>query len=129
MSGRMIDLLAALLIFLAIVKLLVLSIRTPAWLHVAKLLYANRTGTTIVFYALAGLVLYALLQSGLTIVQILAVSLFTSLLLIPGFAPYMGEVLRALEGQTFGRMMCEQWHYTLVWTGLLFWGAYELILR
>lgn len=90
---------------------------------------ANRTVTTIVFYALAGLVLYALLQSGLTIVQILAVSLFTSLLLIPGFSPYMGEVLRALEGQTFGRMMREQWHYTLVWTVLLFWGAYELLLR
>jgi hypothetical protein len=129
MSGRMIDLLAALLILLAIVKLLVLSIHTPTWLRFAKMLYANRTVMTIVFYALAGLVLYILLQSGLTIVQILAVSLFSALLLIPGFAPYMGEVLRALKGQTFGQMMREQWHYTVVWTVLLFWGAYELLLR
>jgi hypothetical protein len=129
MSSRIIDLFAALLILLAIVKVIVLSVHTPAWLNAAKTLYANREVAAIVFYALAGLVLYGLLVSGLTILQILAVSLFVALLLLPGFAPYMGEVLHQLEGKTFGQIMREQWLYTLVWTLLLVWGAWALIVR
>ena len=93
MAGRMIDVFAALLILLAVVKLILLSINAPAWLAAAKALYAKPTATATVSYLLAGVVLYGLLQSGLTIVQILAVCLFVVLLLIPGFAPYMGEVL------------------------------------
>jgi hypothetical protein len=98
----------------------------PTWLRAAKALYANRTVTVIACYVLAALVFYGLLASGLTIVQILAVSLFVALLLLPGFAPYMGEVLHALEGKTFGQIMREQWLYTLIWTMLLAWGAWAL---
>jgi hypothetical protein len=127
MSSRMIDLFAALLILLAIVKVVVLSVHTPNWLGAAKALYANRTVTVIVSYALAGVVLYGLLDSGLTIVQILAVSLFVVLLVIPGVAPYMGEVLRGLEGNTFRQMLREQWLYTLVWMLLLGWGTWALL--
>ena len=129
MSSRIIDLFAALLILLAIVKVIVLSIHTPTWLNAAKGLYANRRVAAIVFYVLAGLVLYGLLVSGLTILQILAVSLFVALLLLPGFAPYMGEVLHQLEGKTFGQIMREQWLYTLIWTVLLVWGAWTLVVR
>jgi hypothetical protein len=129
MSSRIIDHFAALLILLAIVKVIVLFIHTPTWLNAAKTLYANREVAAIAFYALAGLVLYGLLVSGLTILQILAVSLFVALLLLPGFAPYMGEVLHQLEGKTFGQIMREQWLYTLVWTLLLAWGAWALIVR
>lgn len=129
MSSRMIDLFAALLILLAIVKVIVLSVHAPTWLRAAKALYANRTVTGIAFYAMAGLVLYGLLASGLTIVQILAVCLFAALLIIPGFAPYMGEVLRELEGKTFAQMLREQWLYPLVWMLLLGWGSWVLLVR
>ena len=129
MANRIIDLLAALLILLAIVKVIVLSIHATAWLNGAKALYANRRMATIVFYLLAGLVLYGLLVSGLTILQILAVSLFVALLLLPGFSPYMGEVLHQLEGKTFGQIMREQWLYTLIWTVLLVWGTCALLVR
>lgn len=110
-------------------KVIVLSIHTPTWLHAAKALYANRGVAAIVFYVLAGLVLYGLLVSGLTILQILAVSLFVALLLLPGFSPYMGEVLHQLEDKTFGQIMREQWLYTLLWTVLLVWGAWALLVR
>ena len=126
MSSRIIDLFAALLILLAVVKVIMLAVHTPTWLRAAKALYANRTATVIACYVLAAIVFYGLLASGLTIVQILAVSLFVALLLLPGFAPYMGEVLHALEGKTFGQIMREQWLYTLIWTMLLAWGAWEL---
>ena len=129
MSSRIIDLLAALLILLAIMKVIVLSVHTPTWLNAAKALDANRRVAVIVFYVLAGLVLYGLLVSGLTILQILAVALFVALLLLPGFAPYMGEVLHQLEGKNFGQIMREQWLYVLVWTLLLVWGAWALVVR
>ena len=129
MAGRMIDVFAALLILLAVVKLILLSINAPAWLAAAKALYARPTATATVSYLLAGVVLYGLLQSGLTIVQILAVCLFVVLLLIPGFAPYMGEVLRGLEGKTFRQLLRDQWLYTLIWMILLGWGVCALLFR
>src|SRR5215467_6788648 len=129
MSSRIIDLFAALLILLAIVKVIVLFIHTPTWLNAAKALHANRRVAAIVFYVLAALVLYGLLVSGLTILQILAVALFVALLLLPGFAPYMGEVLHQLERKNFGQIMREQWLYVLVWTLLLVWGASALVVR
>lgn len=118
----MIDVFAARLILLAVVKLIVLSVNTPTWLSAAKALYARPTVTAIVSYVLAGLVLYVLLESGLTIVQILAVCLFVVLLLITGVAPYMGEMLRELEGKTWRQILRDQWVYTLIWMILLGWG-------
>jgi hypothetical protein len=128
MSG-MIDLLAALLILLTIVKLIVLSVNAPAWLNMAKALYARPALAGSAAYVLAGLVLAVLLESGLTIVQILAVCLFASLLFIPGLAPYMGDVLRQVEGKTFREILRDQWFSTLVWLGLLSWGACALLFR
>ena len=129
MPSQMIDILAALLILLAVVKLILLSINAPTWLAAAKALYSRPNVTATVSYLLAGLVLYVLLQSGLTIVQILAVCLFVVLLLIPGIAPYMGELLRGLEGKSFRQILQDQWLYTLVWVILLSWGLCVLMLR
>jgi hypothetical protein len=123
----MIDILAVLLILLAVVKLILLSINAPTWLAAAKALYARPMVTTTVSYLLASVVLYVLLQSGLTIVQVLAVCLFVVLLLIPGLAPYMGELLRGLEGKTFRQLLRDQWLYTLVWMILLGWGLCALL--
>ncbi len=125
----MIELFAVLLILLAIVKIVLLSVHAPAWLGVTRALYANPALTALLSYALAGMVLYGLMESGLTIVQILAVSLFVVLLIIPGFAPYMDDVLRRLEGKTFGNLLREQWLYTLVWVILLGWGLWALLVR
>ena len=89
MSNRVIEVSAALLILLAVVKLIMLSVNAPAWLTAVRELYARPALTAIVCYILAGLVLYGLLESGLTILQILAVCLFVVLLIVPGFAPYL----------------------------------------
>jgi len=129
MSNRMIEVFAAVLILLAVVKLVVLFVNAPVWLTAVKALYARPMLTAIVSYVLAGLVLYGLLESGLTIVQILAVSLFVVLLIVPGFAPYMSEVLCWLEGKTVWQMLREQWLYTLVWVILLGWGARTLLFQ
>ncbi|HXV67757.1 MAG TPA: hypothetical protein VD738_02450 [Nitrospira sp.] len=129
MSDRMIDIFAGTLIVLAVVKLLALAVNAPAWLSAMKMLYARPALTAAISYLLAGLVLAALLASGVTIVQVLAVCLFVVLLLVPTFAPYMGLVLRGLEGKSLGQMLREQWLYTVVWMILLGWGFYALLNR
>jgi hypothetical protein len=129
MSSRLIEVFAAVLILLTVVKLIVLSVNAQAWLTAMKVLYARPMLTALVSYALAGLVLYGLLESGLTIVQILAVCLFVVLLIMPGFAPYMGEVLPGLEGKTLWQLLRGQWLYTVVWVMLLGWGSYELLFH
>jgi hypothetical protein len=129
MSSRMFEVFAAVLILLAVVKLAVLTVNAPAWLTAVRALYARPMLTAAVSYVLAGLVLYGLIESGLTIVQILAVSVFVVLLIVPGFAPYMSEVLRGLEGKTLRQMLREQWLYSLVWMILLGWGACALLFQ
>jgi hypothetical protein len=129
MSDRMIDIFAGTLIVLAVVKLLALAVNAPAWLSAMKMLYARPALTAAISYLLAGLVLAALLASGVTIVQVLAVCLFVVLLLVPAFAPYMDLVLRGLEGKSLGQMLREQWLYTVVWMILLGWGFYALLDR
>jgi hypothetical protein len=127
MSSRMIEVFAAVLILLAAVKLIALSVSAPAWLAAVRALYARPAALAIISFGLAGLVLYGLLASGLTILQILAVCLFVVLLMVPGFTPYMEEVLRRLEGKTLPQMLREQWPYTLIWVLLLGWGVCALL--
>jgi len=129
MPSVTIEVLAAALILLSVIKLTVLSVNAPAWLAVAKAIYSKPVVTATVSYALAGLVLTVLLQSGMTIVQILAVSLFVVLLLVPGIARYAPELLCWFEGQDIRRVLRDQWLYTLVWIVLLGWGACALLFR
>lgn len=129
MSTRLIEIFAAVLILLAALKLIFLSIDASAWLIAVRTLYARPLLTAIVSYVLAGLVLYGLLESGLTIVQILAVCLFVVLLIVPGFAPYIDQVLRGLEGKSLWQVLREQWLYSLVWMLLLGWGVCALVFR
>jgi hypothetical protein len=129
MQTSTIEVLAAVLIVLSVVKLVVISVNGPAWLALAKALYSRPLVTSAVSYVLAGLVLYFLLQSGLTIVQILAVCLFVVLLLVPGFAPCASEVLRWFEGEDLRQILKDQWLYVVVWLVLLGWGIYALLLR
>ena len=57
------------------------------------------------------------------------IEVFAALLIVPGFAPYMSEVLRGLEGKTLWQMLREQWLYTLAWIVLLGWGACALLFQ
>lgn len=92
-----------------------------------NLLYVSPHLTSLVALSLAGLVLYFLLEAGLTIVHILAVSVFTALLFVVGLAPYASYILKWFEGKDLAQILEGQWLYTAVWLILLGWGAYELV--
>jgi cell division protein FtsW (lipid II flippase) len=62
-----------------------------------NLLYVSPHLTSLVALSLPGLVLYFLLEAGLTIVHILAVSVFTALLFVVGLTPYASYILKWFE--------------------------------
>lgn len=122
-----IEILAGLLIVLAGIKLAVVFVDARIWLRFAKRVYAVPAVTSWVALLMGGLVLYLLLQSGLTIVQVLAVTVFVALLLVVGVAPYAGRLFEWLETQSLPDMLRRQWMYVIVWVLLLAWGAVELV--
>jgi len=127
MNFSMINVLAGLLIVLASIKLVVVFVSPQAWLRFVRRAYAVPTLTSTIALLLAALVLYLLLQSGLTIVQVLAVTVFVALLLVVGIAPYAGRLFEWIEAQSLPAMLRQQWLYIVVWVLLLGWGAVEIL--
>ncbi|HXV10850.1 MAG TPA: hypothetical protein VD839_08610 [Burkholderiales bacterium] len=128
MNFSMINVLAGLLIVLASIKLVVVFVSPRAWLRFVRRVYAAPTLTSTIALLLAALVLYLLLQSGLTIVQVLAVTVFVALLLVVGIAPYAGRLFERIETQSLPAMLRQQWLYIVVWVLLLGWGAVEILV-
>ena len=83
----------------------------------------NKTTAMAVYFILAAVVLYYLLEAGITIVQILAVTVFVSLLLGIGFMKYMDHLLKLFPKNY---TIKDQWFYVLIWVILLLWGIKEL---
>ncbi len=122
------ELIAGALILFTAIKLAVVAVSLPAWLQFARKIYVRPTVTSTVAAVLAGAVLIALVNAGVTIVQILAVTVFVILLLLIGFAPFGDELITWAEGQDLKTWIREQWLYTLIWIALLGWGLYEILL-
>lgn len=118
--------LTVILIALVVVKLAVILVKPQAWLQLARGLYQHPARVRYGALTLAGLVLWLLRLSGLDIVQIMAVSLFVSLLLMVGFAPFAPRLLEWAESQDFRQLLREQALYTAVWLVLLAWAAVSL---
>jgi hypothetical protein len=105
----------------------VLLLKPHIWINFSKRLFKNPKLTSVVSLLFAGVVLYFLVQSGINIVQILAVTLFVSLLMISGIAPYAKPFLSWVEKKDLSKLFRDFWLYTLVWLILIFWGVVELL--
>ncbi len=123
------EMIAGALIAVTLIKLMVVAVSLPAWLSFARKFYARPAITSTVSAVLAGAVLYALVQSGLTIIQILAVAVFIVLVLLVGMAPYGAELIRWTEGRDLKAILRETWLYSLIWAALVLWGLVELVTR
>lgn len=121
------EILAAILILISLVKLIFVFVDLRSWLGFTRRIYANPARASLVSLVLAGFVLYLLILSGLTIVQILAVCLFFVLLVAAGFAPYYSKILDLFRDRDLTAAMKEQWLYLAVWLTLLGWGLVEIL--
>jgi len=116
------EILALLLIAFSVVKLAVMSVSPRSWLMFARRIYARPKVTSVAAFLLAAIVLYFLVKSGITIIHILAVSLFIVLLMVTGMASYGDRLVDWALQLDVKELWKEFWLYTLIWIALLIWG-------
>ena len=121
-----VEIIAAIVVIAAAIKMLVLLINPSAWMNFAKKSYAKPIVIQIIGLILAGVVLYYILPE-IGIVQIMAVMAFLGALLMIGLAAQVDDLIKKYESQVKkGRMWKENGLYILVWIVLLVWTAKEL---
>lgn len=126
MSFGTLEILALILIAIAAIKLIILIINPDIWYIFIEKLYSKPQFISIIALLLAALVLYLIINSGVTIVEILAVCLFIALLMMVGIAQYAGEIVNWVREKDHIFIMKELWLYTIVWLLLLIWGVQKL---
>tara|TARA_Y100000310_G_scaffold342963_1_gene448489 strand:+ start:1447 stop:1836 length:390 start_codon:yes stop_codon:yes gene_type:complete len=127
MAFTSIEIIALIMIVLGAIKMVVLLVNPKAWMNLAKNVYSKPSLTSLVSFILAGVVLYYLIQSGITIVQILSVTAFVALLIIVGLAKEIGPLMKKYETMIKkGNLWKEYWLYALAWILLMTWGVKEL---
>ncbi len=123
-----IGIIALILIIVSAVKIIVILVNPKSWAEFVKKIWANPMITSTISLILAAIVLYYLIQSGLTIVQILAVTAFVALLMAVGIGMYATEVISMATKMLKKGILKKAWFYTLIWIALIVWGAYELFM-
>ncbi|MEI6058183.1 MAG: hypothetical protein WCP89_00240 [archaeon] len=114
-------------IFMAIaaIKIIVILISPKAWYNnVAKPIWKRATLMMVVCLVLAAIVLYYLLQSGINIVQIFAVTAFVVLVMAAGAAIYVKDIISLATRMIRDKSLVKKsWLYILIWVVLIIWGA------
>jgi hypothetical protein len=122
-----IKVIAGLLILASLVKLLVVLISPKSWAALARRAYAKPLLANAVALVLALVVLYFLLGSGLTILEILACFALFALLMVPAVTPYIQRLLDWAEARDPTALFREQGVVIVIWCGLILWGLVELV--
>ena len=94
MALGVIEILALIILAISAIKIIVILINPMTWMNsVVKPLWSKPMITGWICLILSGVVLYYLLQAGITIVQIFAVMLFMVLLIAFGMSIYFKELI------------------------------------
>jgi len=93
MNPNSIEVLAIILIIIAIVKIIMMILNPRIWLTLVGKIYAIPTVISIIGFMLSALVLYFIIHSGVSIVEVLAIGLFVALLILTGLANYADELI------------------------------------
>jgi len=118
---------ALILIVVGVIKMVVLLVKPQAWMNFAKGLYSKPQLMKFVGLILAGVVFYYLYSAGITVVQILAISAFVSLLMMIALADEVEYFLKKYQMMIKkGNLWKTYWLYSLVWIILMIWGLNEL---
>jgi hypothetical protein len=121
-----IEIIALLMVFLAVIKIVVILHNPAAWWAIPKNLFKHAGLISVGSLALAILVLYYLLQE-LSIVQVFASVVFTSLLVMSSVAAYSKEFL--LFGEKIVKkknIIRRAWVQLIAWVILMVWVVYVI---
>ncbi|MEJ2115015.1 MAG: hypothetical protein P8X88_02970 [Gammaproteobacteria bacterium] len=121
------EILALILIVVSVLKLIIFLVNPNYWYSFISSVYSKPAVASFIAFLLAMTVLYFLLISGVTIIEILAVCLFIALVIAIGLAKYADKLIVWVKEQDIIFVLKEVWLYTLVWLLLLAWGAGEML--
>jgi len=122
-----IEIFAAIVIILGIIKLIVMLISPGSWFNFTKKIYSKPQVTSVISLILAGIVLFYLISAGISIIDIFAVMLFFILLVLVGVSQYAHALINWFSSRDLKTVLKEQWVFVLIWILLLIWGLVELI--
>jgi hypothetical protein len=112
-------------IAIALIKIVVILLNKKSWLSVSQKVYKNSKASGPISLILAAIVFYYILQE-LTIIQIMAVVTFTTLLIAFAFLSYskdLHQIGKKILSKKFTPGMI---FYILIWLALILWALYEL---
>ncbi|MFH1425549.1 MAG: hypothetical protein ABIG28_02345 [archaeon] len=122
-----IETIATIVVVVALIKMIILLANPKAWMNFTKGFYAKPGLIQVVGFILAIIVLYYLIDEGITIVQIMAVIAFVALLTIIGLAPEVKPIMKKYEAQLKkGTLWKKYWFYAIIWLILIIWATKEL---
>ena len=122
-----IEVLATIFAVLVLVKMAFIRTNPKAWMNFAQPILRNSVVALLVYLVLAAVVGYFIFSS-MTIVQVGAVMLFTSLLMGVGLAPYSQVILKV--GQEMLTEGVEKaWLSMLIWTCISLWVLYGVLIQ
>jgi len=127
MTYMPVEIIALILIVGGLIKIAVLLVNPKSYMNFTKGIYSKPKAISALALVFAAIVLYYLIQSGITIVDILAVTAFVALLVLFGMAKEVGPVIKHFEVIIKkGNLWEDYWLYILIWVVLMLWGIKEL---
>ncbi|MAG44435.1 hypothetical protein CL633_00930 [bacterium] len=121
-----ITIMALAMALLAVIKLIVVLTKPDVWIKITDAILKKSTINTIIFLGLLVITGYYLLQS-LTIVEIGATMLFTSLLMALAWVPYKDELMK-LRPKLIKEGLAKSWLVIIVWIIILVWIFYDILI-
>ena len=118
-----IEILATILIGITGIKLLFLFFNPKGWLGFSKRVYSHTRRTQVILLALSLVVLYYLISAGMSIVEVLAVTLFVSLVVGAQLASYVSRLIKITKTDN---ILKDYLWIILFWVVLLLWGVREI---
>jgi len=124
-----IEIIALIVAILIAIKIVIILVKPKAWVDsVVKKVWVNPLVIGITCLILAAIVLYYLIQGGMTIIQIFAVMGFVALLGGLGVAVYASEVIGFAEKLLKQGIVKKSWLQLIIWIALTIWALKELLL-
>ena len=108
-----VEIIALILIIVATIKILVLLIKPQAWMNFAQCFYKKSVVARAIFLVLGGVIFYYLIIAGISVVEILAVAAFVSMLIGIGLASEVKPLIAKYKARIRkGKLWKEHWFYT-----------------
>ncbi|HLD97815.1 MAG TPA: hypothetical protein VI815_00655, partial [Candidatus Nanoarchaeia archaeon] len=95
------------------------------WLPVVRTVYSHSLVSSIILAILAIIVFYFLVQN-ISIVDIMAVATFISILFALSFLQFSNEILVLANKIYKNKLSPATWIYILIWLALMIWALYEI---